>query len=65
MREFALLRREEYRVPVAVSQQFRNTNNLIGGRASNSCENREPRNRYDEQTDYQGFLSVFHLRVMR
>ena len=55
MREFALLGREEYRAPVAVSQQFRNANNSIGGRASTSCENREPGNPYDEQTDCQGW----------
>jgi hypothetical protein len=55
MREFALLGREEYRAPVAVSQQFRNANNSIGGPASTSCENREPGNPYDEQTDYQGW----------
>jgi len=51
MREFALLGREEYRAPVAVSQQFRNANNSIGGRASTSCENRDPGNPYDEQTE--------------
>ena len=55
MREFALLGREEYRALVAVRQQFRNANNSIGGRASTSCENREPGNPYDEQTDYQGW----------
>jgi len=29
MREFALLGREEYRAPVAVSQQFRNGTTIV------------------------------------
>jgi len=45
--------RKGYRAPVAASQQFRNANNSIEGRASTSCQNRESGNPYNEQTDYE------------
>jgi hypothetical protein len=44
-----------YRAPAAVSEQFRNANNSIEGRASTSCQNQQPGNPYNEQTDYLGW----------
>jgi hypothetical protein len=44
------------RAPVAASQQFRDANNSIERRANTSCQNQEPGNPYNEQTDYQHFL---------
>jgi hypothetical protein len=40
--------------PAAASQQFRNANNSIDGRASTFCST-EPGNPYNPQTDYQGW----------
>jgi hypothetical protein len=47
--------RKAYRAPVAASQQFRNANNSIEGRANSSCQNRDPGNPYNEQTDYEAW----------
>lgn len=40
--------------PAAASEQFRNANNSIRGRASTFCS-QEPGNPYNEQTDYMAW----------
>jgi hypothetical protein len=47
--------KHRHRAPIAASQQFLNANNSIEGRASTSCQNYEPGNPYNEQTDYLGW----------
>ena len=42
------------RAPAAASEQFRNANNSIHGRASTFCS-KEPGNPYNEQTDYMAW----------
>lgn len=46
--------RHVYRAPAAASEQFRNTNNSVDGRASTFCST-EPGNPYNPQTDYEGW----------
>jgi hypothetical protein len=41
-----------HRAALATGEQFRNANNLA---ASTSCQNREPGNPYDKETDFEGW----------
>ncbi|OIQ69752.1 hypothetical protein GALL_486430 [mine drainage metagenome] len=45
------------RMAAAASEQFLNANNASEGRANASCQNREPGNPYNPQTDYTGWSS--------
>ena len=46
--------RDTRRAPVAATQQFRNANNSIDGRASTWCST-EPGNPYNPNTDYMAW----------
>ena len=46
--------RHIHRAPVAASEQFRNANNSIEGRAKTWCST-EPGNPYNPDTDYQAW----------
>jgi hypothetical protein len=45
--------RKAHRTPAAASDEFLNANNASEGRVNASCQNREPGNPYNPQTDYQ------------
>jgi hypothetical protein len=49
--------RKAHRAPVAANEQFLNANNSSERQANASCQNREPGNPYNEQTDYTGWSS--------
>lgn len=44
-----------HRAALAAGDQFRNANGAIDDRTNASCQNREPGNPYDPQTDYTGW----------
>ncbi len=47
--------RKAHRAPSAASEQFLNANNSSEGHVSAACENREPGNPYNRETDYTGW----------
>ena len=49
--------RKAHGAPVAASAQFLNANNSAASGGTASCQNREPGNPYNPQTDYMGWSS--------
>lgn len=49
--------RKAHRTPAAASEQLLNANNSSASGANASCQNREPGNPYNPQTDYMGWSS--------
>jgi nicotinamidase-related amidase len=47
----------KHRTPVAATEQFRNANNASEVHASAACQNKEPGNPYNRETDYWGWSS--------